>query len=379
MHVHPLVVIGGGVIGLSVAFELAKRNHKVTLLEKGVCGGQATGAAAGMLAPYSEVGEDPDDFFTLCHQSLLHYPQWRQEVRDVSGFDFEYNTNGSLHVVFHEADELALETRQSWQKEWNVRAQLVKGKEIRELEPHLTSEVVAALYYPDEHHLYAPDYVKALYQACRRLGVQMIEHAGEVRLIHVSEERLTFQTEQFGDIHAQTCVFAAGAWSSFFEKSLHIRLPIFPIRGQICAFEQGEERVQHMIFSSQGYVVAKRSSGIVCGASEDIAGFDTSVTEKGINRLLKWSGRLFPFFHQKQPYHRWAGLRPATQDGYPFLGRLTHLPNVMIASGHYRNGILLSPITGKCIADIYEGKQPEVPLDLFDPLRFSNESFHNWS
>lgn len=125
-----------------------------------------------------------------------------------------------------------------------------------------------------------------------------------------------------------------------------------------------------MILSSQGYAVSKANGSIVCGASEDISGYETTVTEKGIGRLIKWSRRLFPFMESKEPFHRWAGLRPATQDGYPLIDRLPHQPNIIISSSHYQNDILLNPINAKIVADIYENKNPIVNIKQFDPMRF---------
>ena len=366
-----LAVLGGGIIGLSIAYECCRRGMKVTLLEKGKCGGQATGAAAGMLAPYSEIGEDPDPFFDLCQLSLKLYPRWQEEIRTVSGLDFEYTQSGSLHLALHEADELALETRLQWQREWGVRGEIVRGKVLRELEPHLTERALAALYYPDEAHVYAPDYVVALMEACRRAGVRIIEEAGDVQFKEIRTDGVLLSTEKEGLFSAERCVVATGSWTGLFEKALGVRLPIFPIRGQICAYHKKEEEIRHIIFSSQGYLLTKRNGTIVCGASEDIAGFDTSTTEQGISRLVRISRQLFPFLNEREPFHRWAGLRPATQDGYPLLGALDHLPHIILASGHYRNGILLGPATAQVIGDLMEGKEPPVNLRFFDPLRFS--------
>lgn len=366
-----LAVLGGGIIGLSIAYECSRRGMKVTLLEKGKCGGQATGAAAGMLAPYSEIGEDPDPFFDLCQLSLKLYPAWQEEVRTISGHDFEYTPSGSLHLALHEADELALETRLHWQREWGVRGEIIRGEALRSLEPHLTEEAVAALYYPDEAHVYAPDFVVALLNACRRLGVEIIEEAGQVRLKEIRADGVLLSTEKEGLFSADRCVLATGSWTGLYERELGIRLPIFPIRGQICAYHQKGEEIRHIIFSSQGYLLTKRNGTIVCGASEDIAGFDTSTTDQGISRLVRISRQLFPFLNDREPFHRWAGLRPATQDGYPLLGAIEHLPPIILASGHYRNGILLGPATAHVIADLLEGKTPQVDLNFFDPLRFS--------
>ncbi|WP_025028735.1 glycine oxidase ThiO [Caldalkalibacillus mannanilyticus] len=365
-----VLILGGGIIGLTAAFESAQRGHQVTLLEQGAFGGQATGAAAGMLAPFSEIGEDPDDFFNMCKKSLELYPEWQSTVKEISGSYFEYNRSGSLHVVFHEADELVLETRNSWQKKWGVSAEIVRGETLCKLEPHLTKEAIAAMYYPEEHHIFAPDYVKAVITGCKKLGVKLFDYCGSITFEENQENGVGVTTEKQGSFVAEQCIIANGAWTSFLEPELSMRVPIFPIRGQICAFELGMEKVHHMIFSSQGYVVAKENGSLICGASEDIAGYDNSVTDKGIQRLKKWSRRLYPFLQDKEPYHTWAGLRPATQDGFPLIGRLPHRPNIILSSGHYRNGILLSVVNAKIVADLLEQKTPIVPISQFDPMRF---------
>ncbi|MNZ77722.1 Glycine oxidase [compost metagenome] len=126
-----------------------------------------------------------------------------------------------------------------------------------------------------------------------------------------------------------------------------------------------------MIFSSQAYWVGKKNARLVCGASEDVAGFETSVTEHGINRLIRSSKRVFPFLEKRETMHRWAGLRPATRDGWPLIGELAGNPSVIMAAGHYRNGILLSPVTAGIIADLLEGKCPELSIEAFAPSRFT--------
>lgn len=158
-------------------------------------------------------------------------------------------------------------------------------------------------------------------------------------------------------VHADRLVVCAGAWSGEYERWFGLSVPIHPIRGQICSYEHQETEVRHMIFSSQAYWVGKRNARLVCGASEDVAGFETSVTERGIGRLIRSSNQLFPFLKGKETAHRWAGLRPATRDGMPMLGQVEGMPAVIMAAGHYRNGILLSPITAHIVADLLEEKQ----------------------
>ena len=150
--------------------------------------------------------------------------------------------------------------------------------------PHITDDVIAAMYYPGEHHIYAPDYVRALKQACIRLGVQIAEETGEVTFKELRSDGVLLHTEK-GIYSADQCLICSGAWTSLFSERVQVRLPIFPIRGQICAYKQEGKHIRHIIFSSQGYVLEKANGSIVCGASEDIAGYDSSVTEKGVGRF----------------------------------------------------------------------------------------------
>lgn len=367
-----VLVLGGGVIGLSCAFELKNRGFAVTVLEQGKCGGQASGAAAGMLAPYSENVEQPDPFFRLCLQSLRLYPDWQLAVKEASGLDFEYSATGSLYVMYHEADVLAMKSRKLWQDEHGAGSELLNSADLRKLEPLVAPEAIGALRYPGESHVYAPGYVKALEEACRRIGVAIRDGLGRIDIVkwHDGAEVRSESADQ--SYRGDTLLVANGAWAGLMESIFGMTIPVYPIRGQICAYETPDLPVRHMVFCSQGYVVGKRNGTLVCGASEDIAGFETSVTRRGIARLESWNGKLFPFLGSMRPFHEWAGLRPATQDGFPLLGMLGRSNSVMFAAGHYRNGILLSPVTAHVIADLLEGRGTGgLPLDLFHPERFS--------
>ncbi|WP_270179269.1 glycine oxidase ThiO [Alkalihalobacillus sp. CinArs1] len=358
-------IVGGGVIGLSIAYECRKRGFEVTVIESGVCGGQASGAAAGMLAPYSEITEDPDDFFKLCQRSLNLYPDWVEHIMQSSNESFEFSNCGSLYAIFHEADLLSLEAKKRWQSEYGIQSYLLSGDEAREKEPLLSDDVYAALWCPAESHIYAPGYVKALIQACRNAGVSIIEHAGEAEL--VDGEPHLVSTDK-GLIKGDFIVLATGAWSQNWEKGLNCSLPVFPIRGQICAYDGPS--LSHIVFTSQGYFVGKENGTLIAGASEDIAGFNTSVTEHGINRLESWSKKVLPDLREERPFHKWAGLRPASQDGFPIIGKVIEKPSILIASGHYRNGILLSPVTAEIIANEIEEMPQEIPIESFRPERF---------
>ncbi|WP_239615734.1 glycine oxidase ThiO [Cohnella mopanensis] len=364
-----IVIMGGGVIGLSCAFELRSRGHEVTVLEINRCGGQASGAAAGMLAPYSENLEGPDEFFRLGVESLRLYPEWQSQVKRVSGMAFEYTPSGSLYIAYHEADRLALEGRLLWQKEFGSTGTLLEGDALFRIEPMLSRNVRAALHTPEECHLYAPEYVRALEQACRFIGVRIFDQLESLAIVEWQREIVVQSADQraFGGDRLIVC---SGAWAREHGDTFGIQIPVYPIRGQICAYETEDKPVRHMVFSNQGYLVGKENSTLVCGASEDVAGFDTSVTDKGIDRLRRWNKQAFPFLEHRPPFHRWAGLRPSTQDGLPLIGPLSGSNRVVLAVGHYRNGILLSPATAKLVADYVEEKRVPDYNRAFDPERF---------
>ncbi len=367
-----VLVVGGGIIGLSCAWEAAKRGFRVTVVEKEGFGGQASGAAAGMLAPFSEITEGPDAFFRLCLDSLRAYPEFIREIEEVSGMDAELRRTGSLAVALHEADLLPLQSRAAWQTDYGARCELVHAEDLRRLEPRLTAEALAGLWCPAESHVQAPKLVLALEEACRRAGVALIGGAGGVTGFEARRDAgVRIDTERAGSFSADRAVLCTGAWSPLWERWLPISVPVHPVRGQICAYEGSAQEVRHMVFSSQAYWVGKDDGSLVCGASEDIAGYDRSVTEKGTGRLIRWSGRVFPFLKGFPASRSWAGLRPATRDGWPLIGPVPDMPEVIVASGHYRNGILLAPITAKLTGDELDVKRGLAFGGAFAPERFS--------
>lgn len=371
-----VLIVGGGIVGLSCAFEAASRGFSVTVLERDAPGGQASGAAAGMLAPFSENGDGPDAVFRLCLESLRLYPEWVRRVEEASGRRVEWRRTGSLHVALHEADLLPLESRLAWQRAYGV-VEEADGAALRELEPGLSARAIAALYCPEESHVHAPKLVAALEQACRNAGVRLAAHAGDILRADLDgSEGVRIETASGGAHAADLAVWCAGAWTALHRGWLGLPEAVHPIRGQICAYEGLPAEVRHMVFSSQAYWVRKADGSLVCGASEDVAGFDRSVTEAGIRRLTRWSGSMFPFLEGIAPARTWAGLRPATLDGRPLLGPLREHPRVFLAAGHYRNGILLSPATAAIAGGWLDGggRAADGRLAPFAPERFASAS-----
>lgn len=366
-----VIVLGGGIVGLAAAFAAAGRGFRVTVVESGRPGGQASGAAAGMLAPYSENLDGPDPFFALGLASLRMYPDWLDEIREASGTAIDMHRSGSLAVAFREADLLPLTARMKWQNRYGAKAELISAAELRQMEPLLAPEIEFALYVPQESHVYAPALVEALEAACRSRGVRIAAGAGSTVQLKLHADGVEITTERAGAFTGDRLVVCTGAWTGQFARELGLPLPIHPIRGQICAYPLPAGLVRRIVVSPQAYWTAKDNGTLVCGASEDVAGFDASVTERGIARLVRWGPKVFPILKDLEPVHRWAGLRPGTLDGRPLIGRLRHAPRVIIAAGHYRNGILLAPVTGEAVAALLTEEAPPLPLEAFDPHRFT--------
>ncbi len=341
------------------------------MLEAGVPGGQASGAAAGMLAPFSENPDQPDDFFRLCLDSLRRYPEWLVSIEAASGMTIEWHPSGSLNIAYHEADLEPLRTRMDWHNRFGADAELVDAAALRRLEPMLSHDVSAAVRYPGESHVYAPQLVAALEQACVQRGVRIVSQTGDATDVRISPTSVEVATERQGRHAADRLVACTGAWSGALERWFGLPIPVHPIRGQICAYPVPVGAVWHIVVSSQAYWTAKGNGTHVCGASEDVAGFDTAVTERGIGRLIRWGPRAFPMLADLPVTHRWAGLRPATRDGWPLIGKLADAPNVIVATGHYRNGILLSPVTAAAVGALLDEREAPIRLTAFAPERFA--------
>ncbi|BBH25000.1 glycine oxidase ThiO [Paenibacillus baekrokdamisoli] len=374
-----IVVLGGGIIGLSCAFEAARNGSLVTVVEPSAIGGQASGAAAGMLAPYTENPEQPDAFFQLCMDSLKRYPAWVEQIESLSGMNVELMPTGSITVAMHEADLLPLQTRMAWQQRYGAAAELIGAEQLRHMEPKLAAAIAGAIYCPSESHVHAPKLVAALEVACLKLGIQLMSHAGEIKLPAITKDPLrmetAIETSEYGRIVGDKLIICAGAWASKYAELFGFPIPIHPIRGQICSFDIASEAgaeagaVKHMVFSSQAYWVGKQDGTLICGASEDVAGYDTTVTERGIESLIRWGPRVFPFLEGKRPLSSWAGLRPATLDGWPLIGTIPGREDIIIAAGHYRNGILLSPATAAMVGSLLRGDS--LKGSPFAPERFA--------
>ncbi len=363
-----VAVLGGGIIGCSLAFHLARRGARVVLLERGRVGAQASAAAAGMLVPLAEA-HGPDALLDLALEGVGRYPGFASELRDLSGVDVELVRTGLLRVALDLAEAAELRKRLAWQLPLASGAAWLDAAQVRGLEPAVSPEVTGALYHPTALHVSAPRVVAALAQAAARAGAELREGAEATGFLQEGA-RVTGVRLADGILPAGHVVIAAGAWTAQAGRWLNVPLPVFPVRGQILALRAEPAPITHILFSAVGYLVAKGDGTVLVGATEEEAGFAAQVTAAGLAALLAVVPRLVPGLREAPFDRAWAGLRPGSPDRLPLLGPLPGWSQISVASGHFRSGILLAPVTGALMAEaILSGRLPNA-LRPFDPGRF---------
>jgi glycine oxidase len=354
-----IVVVGAGIIGCAVAYELARRGASVQIIDDRPAGMGATQASAGVLAPYIEA-HDREALLALTTRSLDLYDQFIARVGSVGGPSLLYRRTGTLEVATDAETWRRLELTARALQQKGVHARLLDAAGARREEPHLSEAVIGGLLIPHHGYVAAADLTRALTAAARRHGAQLIEH-GRVRRIVRAGTDLRVETDR-GSLSGNGVVLAAGSWSGqIFIEDVETRLPVRPVRGQLLQLAWMGALLSRVVWSERCYLVPWDDGTLLVGATVEEAGFDEKTTTAGVRDLIEAAAEIVP--------HAWtagfsaarAGLRPGTPDEIPVIGPSSVLPNVMYATGHYRNGVLLAPLTAQLVADaILEGR--------FDPL-----------
>ncbi|MGG3873041.1 glycine oxidase ThiO [Brevibacillus laterosporus] len=363
-----IIVIGGGIIGLAIATELAPVGMTVTLIEKGVFGGEASVAAAGMLAPLKEFTK-PGPLLDMGIRSLELYKNWVLELKEATGIDCQLSTAGILTVAMTDMEEEWLQERYQWQKSEGYDIRLLSGKEVQKQEPHLSKMVRQAIYSSHEADINNRLLVEALVIQAKNRHVRLLQNTAVIRLKHTGRKMTGVVTEK-GELEANHVIVAAGAWTADILRQVGVNVPVYPVRGQIAAVDSNHLPLSHVVFGKNGYLVPKQDRRIIVGATEDLAGFDRSSTVYGVSKVLTGAMSIVPAISEAPFLQAWAGLRPATADGHPILGPVPNWSGLTLACGHYRNGILLAPITAKLIAEYVSSDETE-HMNPFLPNRFS--------
>lgn len=336
------VIVGGGVVGLSIGWQLLRRNIEVTLIEKGEAGKAASWLAAGMLAPNAEVGFEEIDFLKFGEKSLALYPQFLSELKEDSGIDVPIDRCGTLMIGLDRDDSEFLKRLYDFRKSLKLPAEWLGGMKARDLEPMLSPKVVAGLWLPTDAQIDNRLLVSALKQAFLNKGGRLIERCA-ARTIHAPTRILT--TEK-GEIEYSKLILAMGCWARNIGGISDAHLPpVRPVKGQILTLQMSKDlALSKVVRSPRVYLAPKQDGRLVIGATSEEKGFDESVTAGGAMDLLQEGYEAVPAIYDMTLQEVGVGLRPASRDNEPILGESPYT-NVFYATGHYRHGILLAPIT----------------------------------
>jgi glycine oxidase len=369
-----VVVIGAGVIGLSIAWRAARRGASVCVLERGELGGGASHVAAGMLAPVTEADSGELALLELGLRSARLWPAFAAELAEASGADPGLRRCGAL-VVARDRDEAdALERELALRLELGLDVERLLPSAARRREPALAPTIRLALDVPGDHSADPRATVFALAEAGRRTGVALYTRAAVRRISCEGAKIANVQLAGGAVVATEQVVVAAGAWSGALAGLPDAaRFPLRPVKGQIMRLRDpaGPGLLERIVRFEGGYLVPRGDGRYVLGATMEERGFDTSVTAGGLYELLRDAGELVPGIHELAVEEAAAGLRPATPDNAPVLGRCAEVEGLVWATGHHRNGILLAPVTAELVVGALEGAD-DVP-DAFGPGRFARD------
>ena len=368
-----IAIVGAGVIGLSCAFELARRGRSVTVIEREQPGFGASTVAAGMLTPSFEVELTPQSLVELQLDSLRRYPQFVQEIEAAGGQPCGYRDEGSLWVSRHLDDELELDHILKIQQERGLPARRLTGREVRRIEPHVSPRAVGGLLVESDHQVDSRQLVPALSAACRAVGVELQTQTA-VKSVERARGSLELTLEHAASastLCAEQVLLAAGVW---LEDGLITPLPrigMRPIKGQIVHL-QGEPLARHVLRNSDVYLVPRDGGKLLIGATEEEQGFDMNPTAGGTLDLLRFGFEVLPGIYDLDVAEIDVGLRPTFHDHMPVLGPTT-TDGIYMASGHYRGGVLLAAATAHWMAEVMTTDQVPQHLEPFGFDRFLNE------
>lgn len=355
-----VVVIGGGAIGCAIAWKLALANTRVTLLERAEPGRAATWAAAGMLSPLGEIKQP--SFLQLTSASRDLYESFVSELIDASGVDVEFGAPGKLEVALsvHELTTLRDDDRP-----------LLDASAVRALEPAISTALAGGVLYPTDAFVDNRALGAALRRAGERAGVTVRPGVG-ARAIDSTAGRLHGVVLDDGEtIASARVVVCAGAWSAQLA-GLPRPLPVAPVKGQMIAL-RSSVGLRHMLQSTDCYVIPRSAERVLVGATVERVGFDARTTARGIESMLSAARAIVPSLADAELLETWNGFRPGTPDDLPILGAEPMLPGLVYATGHYRNGILLAPITAQLTTELITTSVPTIPLDAFSVQRFRHD------
>jgi glycine oxidase len=360
-----VAIVGGGIIGSGIAFELAKRGVPVTLIERGRIGGEASWASAGIISLPTRPWFTPQRV-ELGTMSLKRYPALVAELEERTGLSVDYRRPGEWSIAVDDAHASAAGEITAWQRSLGFTVDAIPPAEARAMEPALPENLVAAWLVPDVGSLSVYRLTQALALAARQLGVTVLEETPVGGLIHQGN-RVVGVRLQDGDVHADMTVLATGAWTRLLGDALGVTLPTKPVKGQLIAFADAPRRPHRIISGHGGYVRPRPDGSTMVAATEEDVGFDRRVTGDGVAWLLELTRTLCPILLRGEIVETWSGLRPGTETTDPLIGPIPGYEGAWVCAGHFRTGAKEAPATATLVAEaLATGVTPPL-LRAFDP------------
>jgi glycine oxidase len=366
MKSYDAIIAGGGLIGSAIALELARNDLRVALFDSQEPGHEASWASAGILSP---APENPGmiSMVPIGTTSLAMYPEFIRDVEELSGIQTGYRAKGTVEALFSRHAREELNTIVALHRGLGLSAEAISAQEARDLEPDLSAEMEAAVLRPDEASVDNRLLANALVEAARRSGAEI--HAGaRVEAVYREGSQCRGAVVRREQIFAKHTIVAAGSFSAQIA-GVEEYAPVRPTKGQMISLRCEAAQIQRVLWSERIYVVPRNDGRILCGATVENAGFDKKVTAGGIHANLDAAIELAPILARAYVEDTWAGLRPDSPDHLPIIGP-TDVDGLLIATGHFRSGVLLTPITAKLISEFVLEKIPSMAWEKFNPMRF---------
>lgn len=363
------LIVGGGVIGLSLAWQLAREGRRVAVVDRGPVGREASWAGAGILPP-APAGEPADPYDALRALSHRLHPQWARALQEETGIDNGYRQCGGVYLARTPGEAASLAGQASYWEEEGTAAERWSRDELVQQEPQLEEvagggDLRSVWYLPGEAQLRNPRHLKALAAACRGRGVEIVEGFALARLETGDDRALAADAEDGRRITAAQFVLASGAWTRLAMDRLGLPNGILPIRGQIVMYRADRPLLRHVVNEGNRYLVPREDGRLITGSCEEEVGYRQETTPAVIAQLRRWAESLLPVLARTPVERTWAGLRPGSFDGFPYLGRVPEMENLFVAAGHFRAGLHLSCGTAVVMSQLMCGQTPSIDLTAF--------------
>ncbi|MBL4883068.1 MAG: glycine oxidase ThiO [Planctomycetaceae bacterium] len=365
MALDDVLVVGGGVVGLTTALELAEKNVRVRVIDRGFVGQEASWAGAGMIPP-GEIHLENNAYQEMARQSYKLWPSLSENLFDLSGIHNEYMQCGAV-ILSEDSSECDSE-QQCWSKQ-GVETKRIASSDLAGYQISESMSERNAYLLAGQSQVRNPRHLQALKHACVRLGVRITEHQ-RVRALETQGKKIQAVVTDLGRYSADRVLFAAGAWSQELGRLLQVSVPVTPIRGQIVLLNTPGQ-LKQIIEQGKRYLVPRADGRLLIGATEERVGFDRRNTAQAVGGLIQFATQLVPSLENAEVERTWVGFRPGSPDNLPLLGRAVPWENAFVATGLYRAGLSLSPITGRLMRQLILGESPEISLSDFSVTRFS--------